>query len=76
MARAKIITREEVAAELGKWGPGLRLCCDECDGKGMEAVAEFAFKGQYYHHVCLICLDVARANLLGALKTCDKPEAP
>lgn len=82
MAKAKIITREEVASELGKWGPGLSLCCDECGGKGMEAVAEFAFKGQYHHHVCLVCLDVARARLLTILqalesvKTCEKPFGP
>lgn len=68
MAKAKIITREEVASELGKWGPGLSLCCDECGGKGMEAVAEFAFKGQYHHHVCLVCMDVARARLLTILQ--------
>lgn len=69
---AKIITRKEVADGLGKWGPGLRLCCDQCGGKGMEAVAEFIAEGAA-HHVCLTCLDVARANLMTALKTCDNP---
>ena len=59
----KILSRDEVAAELGKWGPGLRLYCDECGGKGMEALVEFEFKGQYHHHVCHLCLTKAKSHL-------------
>ena len=37
--------------------------------------AEYAFKGQYHHHVCLRCLGVAKSQLAEALKT-DEKETP
>lgn len=58
----KVLRHNEVAAEMGKWGPGLRLCCDECGGKGFAAVVEFIAEGAA-HHVCHPCLVKAEIDL-------------